>query len=148
MKFLAIAMFVALTAFAPFANAEGVKARGALGVTMTRTGTARVVRVAPNSPAFRAGLLPGDKIVAIGDEEIKNFHDVIRVVTGHKPGQKVEIIFERNGLQGDVDVVLSSEVDAFGNTTPAYVPSGDGETNPEWPAGYQRGRSESFPYQS
>ncbi len=143
----ASAIVLALVAvLATVANADVVRARGALGVTMTRTGSARVIRVSPNSPAAQAGLLPGDKIVAIGDENITNFQDVVRIVSSQKPGTKVEIVFERGDLQGDVDVMLGSELDAWG--TPATTGPARSNDNPEWPASYQPSRMESMPYQS
>jgi predicted metalloprotease with PDZ domain len=105
-----------------------------------------VLVVNPGSPADRAGLAAGDKIIAVGNEAVKSFQDVVRIVTSHKPGEKLEIVFERDGLQGVVDAVLGSEVDAFGRR--ALPVSNSNSDNPEWPAGYQPSRMESMPYQS
>ena len=146
---LAVAL-TALIAFATGAQAEGVRAKGRLGVNMTATGAPQVLRVAPNSPAAKAGLRVGDRIVGVNEEGVKTTDDVIRLVSAHKPGTKLEIIFERNGLQGDVMVTISSELDAFNapQVIPASTtPASNINRNPAWPAGYQPSEVESLPYQ-
>lgn len=151
---VAVAMAVALMLTAN-SEAAGIKAKGKIGVTMKGAGAAQIIRVAPNSPAARAGLRMGDTIVGVADEEVESADDVIRLVGQHKPGEKLEIIFDRRGLQGDVTVTLTSELDAFSAptaptiapATPA-IPASNGNRDPAWPPGYQPSDFESTPYQS
>ncbi len=142
----ALLSLVALSSVAVAADAP--RARGTLGVTMAGAGPAHVMRVYQNSPAARAGLRSNDTIVAIGDQKVSSADDVIRIVSSHKPGDKVEIVFMRRGLQGDVMATLSSELDALGGgTAPQATPASD-RRNSQWPAGYQPSDFESLPYQS
>jgi len=55
-----------------------------------------VVRLQPNSPAQLAGLRPGDRIVAVGDEPVRQFYDLIRLISPH-PGEALELSVDRGG---------------------------------------------------
>ena len=57
---------------------------------------AYVDAVVANSPAARAGFMPGDKIVAIGDNKIEKFDDLQRIV-GSNAGQELTFTVERGG---------------------------------------------------
>ena len=57
---------------------------------------AKLGDVADGSGAQRAGLLPGDKITAIDNEPIRNFSDLMTVVSA-RPDKTVPIEFERGG---------------------------------------------------
>lgn len=58
---------------------------------------AYVLKVRANSPAFRAGLQAGDKIVRFGDSPIKNFTALKKRVARQDPGDRLTIQYERNG---------------------------------------------------
>lgn len=58
---------------------------------------AYVLKVRPESPASRAGLRMGDKIVRFADNDIKSFTALKRFVSKQDPGDRVTIQFERNG---------------------------------------------------
>ncbi|MBF0527895.1 MAG: RIP metalloprotease RseP [Deltaproteobacteria bacterium] len=53
--------------------------------------------VQPNMPADVAGLKPGDKIIKINDQIIKDWYDVLDLVQASR-GQKIKVEIERNGI--------------------------------------------------
>ena len=53
--------------------------------------------VRENSPAQRAGIKAGDKIVRIGSKEIKNVYDYTEALGGLKPDVEVDIAITRGG---------------------------------------------------
>jgi len=53
--------------------------------------------VRENSPAQRAGIKAGDKIVLIGTKEIKNVYDYTESLGGLKPDVEVDIVVTRGG---------------------------------------------------
>jgi len=58
-----------------------------------------VTQIGANSPAYDAGLRPGDVIVNFADEEIVTAQDLVQAIHSVQIGQRVEIIFWR----GDVE---------------------------------------------
>jgi regulator of sigma E protease len=73
--------------------------------------------VVPDSAAAKAGILPGDRFVAIGGSEIERFEDVQHIIRLN-PEKQVEIVVQRDGLEVVVSAVpaLSELTDNFGNT--------------------------------
>ncbi|MBX9389793.1 trypsin-like peptidase domain-containing protein [Streptomonospora halotolerans] len=67
--------------------------------------------VPPGSPAEQAGLEPGDVITAIGGEEVADFADLQRIVGEHAPGDRVEVVFERDGREQTTEVTLGAAGD-------------------------------------
>ncbi len=72
-------------------QAEGVKIQG------TRDG----------SPANKAGLKSGDVIIKFGDKSIKNLYDYSYALGEHKPGEKITVIWIRDGkeMSGEMELV-------------------------------------------
>jgi S1-C subfamily serine protease len=58
---------------------------------------AYVGRVTAGSPAARAGLQPGDVIVALGRNPIETAQDVERFMAAAKPGQPLQVEYLRDG---------------------------------------------------
>lgn len=54
-------------------------------------------QVTPDSPAEIAGIQGGDKIISIDGVETKVWSDVVRVIDGYHEGDKMEIVYRRDG---------------------------------------------------
>src|SRR4051794_28401621 len=82
-----------------------------LGVT---NGTANdqsgavVSNAVPGGPAAKAGLRPGDKIVAIDSRPIQSSDDVSAAVAAHKPGEKAKLTVVRGGDRRNLTVTLGT----------------------------------------
>ncbi len=98
---------------------KGYVARPYLGVTIFDEPTAArygyslelergvyVFQVALNSPAGRAGLQRGDVILSINDKAVNSVTEIRADIAGRKVGDTVRVVFDRNGTQMTVDVVL------------------------------------------
>jgi S1-C subfamily serine protease len=66
-----------------------------------------VASVGPGTPAARAGLQPGDVIVAFGDQEIKLDRELRQAILARKPGDQVSVRFVRAGQSRTVAVTLA-----------------------------------------
>ncbi|TGK92235.1 PDZ domain-containing protein [Leptospira bourretii] len=62
--------------------------------------------IKPNSPVFKAGLLPGDHIVSINEFPLNKPEDLPKILDNFQPGNNVTISIERNGIIIKIDVVL------------------------------------------
>lgn len=60
-----------------------------------RVETPRIGAAAPDFPAFRAGLGPGDEVLSIDGEEINEFKDISMAVMLAKPGRKLDFEIKR-----------------------------------------------------
>ncbi len=89
-------------------------------------GGARVHEVAPASPAEKAGLVPGDVIVAVGDgsstTSVSDMAELMGEVRRRRPGHTVELTVLRDGGQRHVPVELGEKeshgpADAIATTT-------------------------------
>ncbi len=112
-----VVLFAALCASAPAAAQPSVDpsvelaARPAwLGVAMDAGGDVgvRVEHVVRGSPADRAGLKTGDRIVAIDGSPVTLPAHVSRGVGAHRVGETVTVAVERQGTPVSAPVVLSS----------------------------------------
>jgi len=69
---------------------------------------AYVTEVAANSPASQAGLQQGDIITSLGRVALDGTHDYINVLYNFKPGDKVALVYNRNGKTIQVQVTLGT----------------------------------------
>ncbi len=65
---------------------------------------ARVSQVVEDSPAERAGLLPGDEILAIDGEAVSSWVDMANRVS-RRPGETLRLAVLRNGQERDITLV-------------------------------------------
>jgi putative serine protease PepD len=87
--------------------------RAALGVTLTTAINlvgnplgALVTAVTSGGPAAQAGIRPGDVIVAINGQTVSTADDVIEMIAGFQPGDKVSITVQRNDGNHTLSVTL------------------------------------------
>lgn len=62
-----------------------------------------------NSPAAKANLENGDLILKVDGLPINDRHNLTDLIQEHKPGDAIEIIFVRNGIEKSVKVILDSK---------------------------------------
>lgn len=67
----------------------------------------RLIGVAPGSPAQRAGLRPGDIIVAVGGRPMRRRRDLMTAIARFVPGETVEVQLWRDGALSDHAVLLA-----------------------------------------
>ena len=68
----------------------------------------RLAGTSPNSPAERAGLLPGDVVLTLDEVRVDSIYDLMYALNAHKPGDVVPVRFERDGAEQEVRVTLAS----------------------------------------
>ena len=69
-----------------------------------------ITEVVADSPAERAGLSPGDVVVAIDKKSVSSPDELLPVLFHAQIGAAVVVTFERNGALSDVTVTLGSHV--------------------------------------
>lgn len=60
--------------------------------------------ILPDKPAARAGLVTGDRILAVNDSQIGEWRDFVEVVQGNA-GNQLKISYERNGQISNISMV-------------------------------------------
>jgi peroxiredoxin len=93
-------MVAAIALDVPVAMAQEPSARSWIGISMREDKSAEQVfvrSVVRDSPAERAGVKAGDRIVWIGGRTVHTPGDVVRAVARLAPGASVQIIVERDG---------------------------------------------------
>ncbi|ARQ71192.1 S1C family serine protease [Streptomyces marincola] len=85
--------------------ALGVSVRTVLGDGFEPAGAA-IVEVEASGPADRAGMRPGDVVVRVEDEEVTDVVSLAEALAGHRPEDRVEVAYERNGERRTAGVTL------------------------------------------
>jgi len=67
-------------------------------------------KVMPDGPARQIGLQPQDRILAINDQQIKNWYDFIKYIHKH-PDQKVKLTIDRFGEHVHLSGIIGSKLD-------------------------------------
>jgi putative serine protease PepD len=78
--------------------------------TGSGSGGATVVDVMSDTPAARAGLQEGDRIVAIEGERVADGISLIVAIRTHRPGETIELTLVRDGRERSVEVRLDAKV--------------------------------------
>jgi regulator of sigma E protease len=63
-----------------------------------------VARLMAGSPAQRAGLEAGDRIIQVNGEPVEQFWDLIRLISPH-PDESIELVYVRSGSVTTIDIV-------------------------------------------
>jgi hypothetical protein len=63
--------------------------------------------VLPGSPAEKAGLRAGDRIVSVDGEKVGGLEDYSGILKSHQPGDKVRITFTRDGKTETIEASLA-----------------------------------------
>ena len=83
-----------------------------LGLTFYRPLIPPVLdKINPESPAERAGLKPGDRVVLIDGKPIQSWHEVVETVRA-SPGKSLDFVVDQNGVQKDITVTPAALEDA------------------------------------
>lgn len=83
------------------------------------TGGVKLSDVRPNSPAEKGGLKKGDVIVGMAGITINNLYDMTFVLREHKPGDTIDVIVKRDGVEVSLRATLSQRP---GEAAPAAHP--------------------------
>lgn len=62
-----------------------------------------VIDTLPDSPAMQGGIMPGDKILAINDQQIENQEELIGLISA-RPNQDIEITVLRNNVEQQLNI--------------------------------------------
>jgi membrane-associated protease RseP (regulator of RpoE activity) len=68
-----------------------------------------VLSVNPGSPAQEAGLQAGDIVLMINGQEVRTYPDAIGMVRTMRPGDELEIVFERARIEREAVAMLGSQ---------------------------------------
>lgn len=82
-----------------------------LGAPEPGQGGVVVKSVMTHSPAERAGVLVGDRILRVGTVEVARPQDVVRVVSGQRGGDRLGLALLRDGAERLIPVVLTPRPD-------------------------------------
>ncbi len=74
-------------------------------------GIIEIERVMPGSPAEKAGLLPGDRFIAMEGKDIKQVKDIQDALAERGWGKSVAFTILRNGENKEVTVTLPPSED-------------------------------------
>ncbi|HJT31775.1 MAG TPA: PDZ domain-containing protein [Pirellulales bacterium] len=113
-----------------------VAKRAALGVTLSKSahgGGVRVLRVVSGSPADKAGLKIGDRIMAIDDNPATTYNELIRLIGESRPGTDLKIDVDRYGLEGTLHASLTGVPQVFSAPRPVARPPVQAVQTPSQP---------------
>jgi S1-C subfamily serine protease len=94
-----------------------------LGVTFKAKSLlgAMITDVAADSAAARAGLQAGDRILAINKSTVHGYADVVSMIGGLTPNTNVQLVINRDGINGTVPVTLGGPGAFSSVSTPRVI---------------------------
>ncbi|GAA4468735.1 PDZ domain-containing protein [Novipirellula rosea] len=92
--------------------------QASLGVTLDsnfygRGAGVRIASVYTNSPAHRAGLKTGDRILKVEGQTVSNAGDVVRRIHQLDPNQSVDLTIMADGEEEELDIQLTSRAETI-----------------------------------
>jgi regulator of sigma E protease len=112
------------------AGEEAPDLLAALGIEMWRPPVAaQVAEVVADSPAARAGMQPGDRLVAVDEQPVADWQAWVDYVRA-RPGESLSVTVQRNGAELHLTLVPARLVDPQGR---AYGQVGVAVQPPQWP---------------
>src|ERR1041384_5444529 len=109
----------------------GVLADGWLGIQLADNEHPVVAEVIAGSPADKAGLQKGDRILAVDDQATDKVDGLVELIRGKKPGQRVRLKLSRNGTEMTVLVKLGERPKDNEVPEPAETPKGERPPAPQ-----------------
>jgi S1-C subfamily serine protease len=70
---------------------------------------AEIVDVTDGTPAAKAGLAEGDRIVAVDGDRVSGPESLANLIRGRSPGEEVELTYRRDGVEQNVTVALATK---------------------------------------
>jgi serine protease Do len=86
-----------------------INAQAAAALRIPQTEGLLIREIQLGSPADKAGLKPGDLIVAVNGAKVRTAHDANRTIFGSKIGEKITFDIIRNGKTKTVTIVLEEK---------------------------------------
>ncbi len=84
------------------------RGEGYLGISAAaQAAGCTVSSVAEDSGAAKAGLREGDVILKFGEHDVESFQGLIELLSDKVPGDKIPVLFHRNGEDQTVEVELT-----------------------------------------
>jgi predicted aspartyl protease len=84
------------------------KYRGVLGIELTEdSGVVTVQRVLGDSPADKAGILPGDKVMSVNQSTVKTISDAQKAMATTLMGQAANLVIQRDQASLTLHVICS-----------------------------------------
>ncbi len=84
------------------------KPRGYLGIELdeAKDGGVTIKKILPSTPAEKAGLQPGDKLVRVNRDKIERIEAVLRSASKSPSGKDLVLTIERDGVEKKITVTL------------------------------------------
>ncbi len=90
------------------AQVAGLSKLGNLNEQQLRRG-ALLYNITAKSPAAKSGLIKGDIIIKVEDEQINHLKNLTDSIQEFKPGDKIKLIILRDGVDKEIEVVLGEQ---------------------------------------
>jgi S1-C subfamily serine protease len=108
------------TAFmGPQSSGQGRRVRIGFVPNMTDNGPGVLITgTSPGTPAEKAGFKTGDRIMEFGGVKISDLQSLQDQMMKLKPGDKVKIVFEREGVRKEVELIAEGRAGDAGDAPP------------------------------